>query len=83
MQWLMRLVLVREIGIPDDTIASGVRLDRSLEAASHQFREIKPQWFALSFSSSCCPSDKLRWLIGQWPTRRPDDIESPGRRSGA
>jgi hypothetical protein len=46
MQWLMRLVLLREIGIPDEVIASGVRQDRGLEASSHQLREMRPKWFA-------------------------------------
>jgi hypothetical protein len=43
--WLMTLVLLRDVGIPDAVIELGIRRERGLEAATQYLREVKPDWF--------------------------------------
>jgi hypothetical protein len=43
--WLMRLTLLRELGIADDVVEEGVRQQRGLEAAKDFLRQEKPEWF--------------------------------------
>lgn len=43
--WLMTLVLLRDAGIPDAVIETGIRRERGLEAATQHLREVKPDWF--------------------------------------
>ncbi|MEO8697805.1 MAG: HEPN domain-containing protein [Acidimicrobiales bacterium] len=44
-EWLMTLVLLREVGVPDTVIETGVRRNRGLQAATHHLREARPDWF--------------------------------------
>lgn len=46
MRWVLMLVLLRDLGLPDETIATGVRRNRGLGGASVNLRRIKPDWFA-------------------------------------
>jgi hypothetical protein len=45
-EWLMTLVLLRDLGIPDSVIERGVRRERGLEAATQHLREARPDWFS-------------------------------------
>lgn len=44
-EWLMTLVLLRDAGIPDAVIETGIRREGGLEAATQHLRELKPDWF--------------------------------------
>ncbi len=45
-QWLVTLVLLRDLGLSDEVIERGVRRDRGVESATNYLRERKPEWFA-------------------------------------
>ena len=44
-EWLMILVLLRDLGIDDEVVASGVREEGGLKAASEMLKLVKPEWF--------------------------------------
>jgi hypothetical protein len=44
-QWLMTLVLLCDLQIPDEVIATGVRQQRGLRLATDLLREVQPDWF--------------------------------------
>lgn len=45
-RWLMTLVLLRDLEIPESVIKAGVRQHGGLHAASRYLREVRPDWFA-------------------------------------
>ena len=45
-QWLMTLVLLRDLGIPEDVILKGIRQQKGLEFASANLRSVRPDWFS-------------------------------------
>jgi len=45
MQWLMILVLLSDLNIPDATVEEGLRQNRVLEQIAGYLRTVKPDWF--------------------------------------
>jgi hypothetical protein len=46
MHWLMILVLLSDLNIPDAVIEPGLRQIRILEQLAHYLQVVKPEWFA-------------------------------------
>ena len=44
-KWLMTLVLLHDLELPEDVIETGLRQQRGLVSASRSLREEKPEWF--------------------------------------
>lgn len=45
-RWLLVLVLLRDLGIPDAAIEAGTTRELGLAAARHYLEEAKPEWFS-------------------------------------
>jgi hypothetical protein len=45
--WLMRLTLLRDLGIAEEIIEEGTRQQRGLAAAKGFLRQEKPEWFTV------------------------------------
>lgn len=44
-KWLITLVLLKDLGVPDAVISDGVQREGGLRAASRRLQEIRPDWF--------------------------------------
>ncbi len=45
MQWLLILVLLSDLSIPDAVLEEGLRQNRPLEQVEGYLRSVKPEWF--------------------------------------
>jgi hypothetical protein len=44
-KWLITLVLLKDLGVPDAVISDGLKREGGLQAASRRLQEIRPDWF--------------------------------------